>query len=74
MAGYLRWTGMVPVTHEAIIVVERILGRQMGPEGRRIATVAEGVVAVSDGAVADGAVAGEAGPSGQDHTQAAASS
>jgi hypothetical protein len=41
VAGYLRWTEMVPVTHEAIIVMERILGRQMGPEGRRIASVAE---------------------------------
>lgn len=43
VAGYLRWTGMVPRTHEAIIVVERILGRQMGPEGRRIVAVTEGV-------------------------------
>lgn len=41
VAGYLRWTGMVPQTHEAIIVVERILGRQMGPDGRRIVSVAE---------------------------------
>ncbi|MFV0524193.1 MAG: hypothetical protein ACK5RL_06820 [Acidimicrobiales bacterium] len=41
MAGYLRWTGMVPVTHQAIIVVERIFGRQMGPQGRNIVAVAE---------------------------------
>jgi len=41
MAGYLRWTGMVPITFEAITVVERILGRQMGPEGRTIVAEAE---------------------------------
>lgn len=42
IAGYLRWTKMVPVTFEAISVVERILGRQMGPTGRSIvATAAE---------------------------------
>ena len=41
VAGYLRWTGMVPVTFEAIMVVERILGRQMGPAGRSIVTAAE---------------------------------
>lgn len=75
VAGYLRWTGMVPVTHEAIIVVERILGRQMGPEGRRIATVAENVAGGGAGAGApdpgpDGAEAGAHG----DQAQAAAGS
>ncbi len=40
MAGYLRWTEMVPVTHEAIIVGERLFGRQMGPEGRAIVNAA----------------------------------
>ncbi len=41
MAGYLRWTGMIPVTFDAIMVMERILGRQMGPAGRSIVTAAE---------------------------------
>ena len=41
MAGYLRWTEMVPITFEAIMVVERILGRQMGPTGRGIVAAAE---------------------------------
>ncbi len=41
LAGYLRWSGMVPITFEAITVVERILERQMGPEGRNLVTVAE---------------------------------
>jgi len=41
IAGYLRWTGMVPVAFEAITIVERILGRQMGPIGRSIVTAAE---------------------------------
>lgn len=40
MAGYLRWTGMVPETAKAIIVMESILGRQMGPEGRELVTAA----------------------------------
>ncbi len=41
LAGYLRWSGMVPITHEAIIVVERIMGRQLGPGARSMATVGE---------------------------------
>lgn len=41
IAGYLRWTGLVPVSHEAIIVVERILERQLGPEARELVTVAQ---------------------------------
>ena len=32
---------MVPETAKAIIVVESILGRQMGPVGRETATAAE---------------------------------
>ena len=41
MAGYLRWTGLVPVTFDAITVMERILSRQMGPAGRALVTAAE---------------------------------
>jgi hypothetical protein len=41
MAGYLRWTGMVPVTFDAIMILEQILGRQMGPSGRTIVAAAE---------------------------------
>ena len=40
VAGYLRWTEMVPATHEAIVVTERIFGRQMGPDGRAIVNAA----------------------------------
>lgn len=40
MAGYLRWTGMVPVTFDAVMVVEQILSRQMGPRGRAIVAAA----------------------------------
>ncbi|MEM7341389.1 MAG: hypothetical protein AAF467_22225 [Actinomycetota bacterium] len=60
IAGYLRWTGMVPVTFEAIMVVERIFGRQMGPTGRSIVTAAEDALdsrdaeASGDGAALDG--------------------
>ena len=34
VSGYLRWSGMVPSGPQAIAVVEKILGRQMGPAGR----------------------------------------
>ncbi len=47
VAGYLRWSGMVPVTFEAITVVERIFGRQMGPVGRSIVTAAEAALVAS---------------------------
>ena len=36
VAGYLRWSGMVPSGPQAIAVVERIIGRQMGPPGREL--------------------------------------
>jgi len=36
VAGYLRWSGMVPSGPQAIAVCERILGRQMGPAGREL--------------------------------------
>lgn len=41
LAGYLRWSGMVPETTTAIVVMERILARQMGPEGRAFVAAAE---------------------------------
>ncbi len=40
MAGYLQWAGLVPETAQAIIVIERILERQMGPVGRELASAA----------------------------------
>jgi len=43
LAGYLRWSGMVAETHKAIIVIEQILGRQLGPTGRSLVTAAERV-------------------------------
>jgi len=39
VAGYLRWSGMVPAGPQAIAVVERILGRQMGPAGRELVAI-----------------------------------
>jgi hypothetical protein len=36
VAGYLRWSGMVPSGPNAIAVTEKILGRQMGPAGREL--------------------------------------
>lgn len=40
MAGYLQWSGMVPETSKSVIVIERILERQMGPIGRELAAAA----------------------------------
>ncbi len=36
IGGYLAWSSMVSEPDKAIIVVERLLGRQMGPEGRSL--------------------------------------
>ncbi len=36
MAGYLRWTGLVPEGPRAIAYAEQLLGRQMGHEGRAV--------------------------------------
>jgi hypothetical protein len=40
VAGYLRWSGLVPDGPRAIAVVEKILGRQMGPAGRELVALA----------------------------------
>lgn len=38
IGGYIAWSGMVTEPFKAIVVVERILGRQMGPVGRGLVT------------------------------------
>lgn len=40
LAGYLVYTGMVPETHKAITVIEHLVHRQLGPEGRELVAVA----------------------------------
>ncbi len=40
VAGYLRWSGLVPAGPQAISVVERIMHRQMGPDGRELVAMA----------------------------------
>jgi hypothetical protein len=40
LAGYLRWSGLVPSGPRAITVVEQILGRQMGTPGRELVALA----------------------------------
>ena len=40
MGGYLLWSGVVPQAPQATSVVERLLGRQMGPLGRDIVAMA----------------------------------
>ncbi len=36
VAGYLYWSGMIHEGAQAVAVVERLFGRQMGPEGREL--------------------------------------
>lgn len=43
VAGYLRWSGLVPSGPQAIYVVEKILGQQMGPAGRELVALAPGL-------------------------------
>jgi hypothetical protein len=40
VAGYLRWSGMLSSTPQTITVVEQILHRQMGTDGRELVTLA----------------------------------
>ena len=39
IAGYLLWAGLVEGGPMATSVVERLIGRQIGPAGREIVTV-----------------------------------
>jgi hypothetical protein len=36
VAGYLNWSGLIPQGAQAVTIVERLFGRQMGPEGREL--------------------------------------
>jgi len=40
MAGYLLWTGMVPVQSQAVVVMEKMTERPIGSVGRRIVSAA----------------------------------
>ncbi len=40
VAGYLRWSGMIPSSPKTIAVVEQLLHRQMGPAGRELVALA----------------------------------
>ena len=39
VAGYLLWAGLVPYGPQAISVIERLTGRQLGPEGAGVGGV-----------------------------------
>ena len=43
MAGYLLWSGVVPLAPQATSVVERLLSRQMGPLGRDLVALADSI-------------------------------
>jgi len=40
MAAFLRWTGMIDDAPTAVTVIERLLGRQLGPLGRELVGLA----------------------------------
>jgi hypothetical protein len=42
VAGYLYWSGMIHEGAQAVAVVERLFGRQMGPEGRELVAMVPG--------------------------------
>jgi hypothetical protein len=45
MAGYIRWSGILPDGPRAITVVEQILSRQMGSAGRRLVAMVDNLPA-----------------------------
>jgi hypothetical protein len=61
-AGYLVWSGLLDSSPRAITVIEQITARQLGPTGRAIVTVAEGLprapVVEADGAASSESSAG----------------
>jgi hypothetical protein len=43
VAGYLHWSGLVSGGAQAIAIVERLFGRQMGTEGRELVALVPGM-------------------------------
>jgi hypothetical protein len=43
MAAFLRWSGMIEDDPKAVTVIERLLGRQLGPVGRDLVSRAPGI-------------------------------
>ena len=51
VAGYLRWSGLIPAAPQTVAVVERLLHRQMGPPGRELVALAATLPGASPAAV-----------------------
>ncbi|MHB1777681.1 MAG: hypothetical protein ACYCU7_17090 [Acidimicrobiales bacterium] len=43
MAGFLVWSGRVPSAPQAVALVEQLVGHQMGPAGRELVVVVDGM-------------------------------
>ena len=43
VAGYLHWCGLITQGAQAVAIVERLFGRQMGPEGRELVAIVPGL-------------------------------
>lgn len=48
VAGFLLWSGRLPGGPQAVAVVERLIGHQMGPQGRDLVAQAVAVVPTKD--------------------------
>ena len=59
VAGYLRWSGMIPNGPRAITAVEQLLHRQMGPSGRELAALAPRLAGHAPGAEGGDSAAGD---------------
>ncbi|HLI24880.1 MAG TPA: hypothetical protein VKU91_07980 [Acidimicrobiales bacterium] len=46
VGGYLLWSGLVPSEPHVIAVVEKLLHRQMGPDGRELVTLARSLPSI----------------------------
>jgi len=64
VAGYLLWAHLVPYGPQAISVTERLTGRQLGPHGRELVTIADELrrEAGDDGGAAADPAAGAGAP------------
>jgi hypothetical protein len=48
VGGYLLWSGKLPTSAQAITAIERIVRRQMGPDGRQLVTMVPSLARPAD--------------------------
>ncbi|HET9059935.1 MAG TPA: hypothetical protein VFN61_08440 [Acidimicrobiales bacterium] len=60
VAGYLFWSGLIGAGAQAVAIVERLFGRQMGPAGRELVALVPSMPGAATSAPEGGAVVGPA--------------